>query len=189
MKAFFVTLSPPFTRQALHSLRCSRSPLCTCSSLSFSFLSLSDWDGTEQSRGGFASSHASEDHIFSLLLFSHHTHGSVIPCLFKYIHLFLPWWSLSDELLKCNRKVTFQSLTQSCLSQIRCLCISSYFCCSTRALLLSDTVWEPLWPFLATQLKGHQDISQIKNLSGGAWLWCWNKWTWLTDVGRVSWCF
>lgn len=57
---------PPFIRQALHSLRCSWSPLCTCSSLSFSSLSLSDWDGTEQSRGGFASPHESEDHIFYL---------------------------------------------------------------------------------------------------------------------------
>lgn len=45
----------PFIRQALHSLRCSCRLLCTCSSLSFSFLSLSDWDGTEKSRGGFAS--------------------------------------------------------------------------------------------------------------------------------------
>lgn len=63
----------PFIRQALHSLRCSCSPLCTCSSLSFTFLSLRDCDGTEQSRGGFASPHASEDHIFTSLIVTSHS--------------------------------------------------------------------------------------------------------------------
>lgn len=183
----------PFMRQALPSLRCSWSPLCTCSSLSLSFLTLSDWDGTEQSRGGFASPYPSEDHIFYLFR-CHITFMAQLSRAYLNASIFfLPWWSLTNKLPKCSRKIIFWSLTQNCLSQIKwlctsCSCISSFFCCSTRGLL-SGTAWEPLWPFTATWLKGHQNIFQIKNLPGGAGSWCWNKWTWLTGVARVSLCF
>lgn len=111
-------------RQALHSLRYSSNPLCTCSRPNFSFLSLDDWNGTEWSRGGFTFASHNDINIclqLQQMYFTSYVWGScslalsllhrvlcsVIPWLFKYIHLFLIWWSSANKLPKYSGNICF----------------------------------------------------------------------------------